>query len=75
MIPRTLLTLSAILIFSGCCETKYIDVPVEIKVPVKCIVPHPKKESCPTPELNDAEFVVKLAECVLAWEDAAKVCQ
>jgi len=73
---KTSLMLFAILIFSGCewCMQK-VEIPVEVKVPVKCIVPEPKKESCELKGLNDVEVVAKLIECIYAYQDASKVCK
>lgn len=56
------------LTFSGCGERI-------IKVPVPCVVPEPKKESCDLHGLSNIEVVAKLVECVYAYQDAAKVCQ
>ena len=73
---KVLLTVSAIFLFSGCewC-IKRVEVPYEVKIPVKCIVPKPKKESCSLVGLNDVEVIVKLTECIFSYQDAAKVCQ
>ena len=73
---KILLAVFVTFLFSGCewC-IKRVEVPIEVKVPVKCIVPIPKKESCDLHGLNDVEVIAKLVECVYAYQDASKVCQ
>lgn len=69
-----LLMLLGMLSFSGCawCEKRiYVDRPVKIKVPVKCVV---KDVECDN-NGTDSEVVVGLAKCVLDLKQEAKACQ
>jgi len=67
MMLKTLLMVFVVLIFSGCGECA--------KVPVPCVVPEPKEESCSLKGLNDIEVVAKLVECIYSYQDAAEVCK
>lgn len=65
-----LFLLLGVLLFSGC-KTVYVDRPVYVKVPVKCIV---NDVEC-TLEGTDSEIVLKLAECIIDLKQEAKRCQ
>lgn len=74
---QVLLTLFVVLAFSGCCglvcDPVYVDRPIEVKVPVPCVVP---EVLCgPLADLNDSEVVIELYRCIKAHEQAEDVCR
>ena len=72
-ILKSFLILSVIILFSGCAkETIYVDRPVEIKVPVKCVVP---EVVCNTNQKTYTEVINEMYRCILEQREAAKVCQ
>jgi hypothetical protein len=57
------LVLSISILFSGCsCTTEYIEVPVEVKVPVKCKVELPDGEI--NESLNESEKLVEMLKYI-----------
>ena len=63
------------LIFSGCTthtRTVYIDKPVEVKIPVKCIVPD---TNCSFNKKSDTAVISSMLECIIDLKHAAKSCQ
>jgi len=72
----TIIVLSTILaLFPGCAaktEIKYVDVPYEVKVPVKCVVP---KASCDFSKVTDTEVISSLLECIIDMKHNQRVCQ
>ena len=75
-ILKVLLTIFAILIIQGCNQPKpqieYIDVPVEVKVPVKCVVPDVE---CSFNRATDTEVINSLVECIVDLKKASEVCR
>lgn len=53
-------------------EIKYIDVPYEVKVPVKCVVP---KSKCDFNRTTDTEVISSLLECIVDMKHSQAVCQ
>lgn len=76
MILKALLMMFALLILSGCSskevEYKYIDVPFEVKVPVKCKVP---ETHCDFNRTTDTEVIDSLLECVVSLKKNSEVCK
>lgn len=66
-----LLILLGALSFSGCTKTVYVDRPVKVKVPVKCVVNDVNCKLIGT----DPEIVIKLTECILDLKQEVKRCQ
>ena len=72
-ILKTGLILFVILLISGCSkEIVYVDRPVEIKVPVKCVVPEVK---CDFKKDTYTEIIDALVECIEIHKEAEKVCK
>jgi len=73
-ILKTSLILFAILLFSGCCEKQmvYVDRPVEIKVPVSCVVPETK---CDFKKDTDTEVITSLLMCIEDLRKNSEVCK
>ncbi len=71
-----LLTMFALLILSGCSskevEYKHIDVPFEVKVPVKCVVPD---VHCDFNRTTDTEVIHSLLECVVNLKRNMEICR
>jgi len=64
-----------LVLFTGCVaktEIKYVDVPYEVKVPVKCVVP---KASCDFNKVTDTEVISSLLECIIDMKHNEKVCR
>ncbi len=76
MILKALLMMFALLILNGCSskevEYKYIDVPFEIKVPVKCVVP---ETHCDFNRTTDTEVIHSLLECVVNLKRNMEICR
>lgn len=53
-------------------QIEYIDVPVEVKIPVKCIVPDTE---CNFNRATDTEVVSSLLECIVDLKRATEVCK
>jgi len=72
----TIILLVAIAIMlPGCAaktEIKYIDVPYEVKVPVKCKV---QKASCDFNKETDTEVISALLECIIDMKHNQALCQ
>ena len=72
-ILKILLIISGLFLFSGCSqkETVYIDRPVEVKVPVKCIAP---KVECNFNQATDTEVIQSLLICIKDLKKSNEVC-
>ena len=53
-------------------EYKYIDVPYEVKVPVKCVVPD---TYCDFNRTTDTEVIDALLECIIDLKKNSEVCK
>jgi len=78
MSQRLFLALFVVLVtltFSGCAKCdpviEYVDRPIEVLVPQKCIVP---KVSCDWSG-TDSETIVGMYECIVIQKESIKVCQ
>ncbi|MFY4767445.1 hypothetical protein ACOTV5_02305 [Aliarcobacter butzleri] len=73
-ILKLLLILSVLLLFSGCStkEVVYVDRPVEVKVPVKCIVP---ETHCNFNKETDTEVLFSLRKCIEDLKKNSEVCK
>jgi len=71
---------SIIMNFSGCCilgtcpkpPPIYVDKPVKVYVPVKCIVPD---ANCTFNKETDTEVIQSLLECIIDMKHNEKVCK
>jgi len=52
-------------------EIKYVDKPVYVKIPVKCVVPD---ANCTFDRKTDTEVVTSLLECIIELKHNARVC-
>lgn len=68
----TLIPLS--LLITGCCKPtiEYVNVPYEVKVPTKCIVP---ESECNFDRQTRTEVVNSLLECVVDLKRNSEVCR
>ena len=57
---------------SWCTKTEYIDVPYEVKVPVKCIVPD---ANCNFDRNTSTEVISALVECIIDMKHNAQICK
>jgi hypothetical protein len=73
-ILKLLLIVFVVLLFSGCAEKEiiYRDVPVEVKVPTKCIIPD---THCDFNKSTDTEVITSLRTCIEDFRKNSKVCQ
>ena len=74
-ILKTLLIAFAVLTIQACSvkpEVKYIDVPYEVKVPIKCVVP---KAQCDFNRTTDTEVINSLVECIVDMKHNEEVCK
>lgn len=73
-ILKLLLILSVPLLFSGCVkkEVVYVDRPVEVKIPVKCIVP---ETHCNFDKETDTEVLFSLRKCIEDLRKNSEVCR
>ena len=72
LISKMLLTSLVLLSFSGCAEKiVYVDRPVEVKVPQKCVVPEVHCEFTGT----YTERVRKAEMCITNFNKAIEVCR
>lgn len=53
-------------------QIKYVDVPYEVKVPVKCVVP---KAECDFNRTTDTEVINSLVECIVDMKHNEEVCK
>ena len=71
-ILKVLLMLFVMLVTSGCAEKVYIDRPIEVKVPVKCLTP---EVTCYPGRATYTEEIKELVMCVERHKQAAEVCK
>lgn len=70
---RNLLIVLALLgISTGCAEKVYVDRPVEVKVPVKCVVPEVK---CFPGKATYTEEIAEMRMCIERYKQAVEVCK
>lgn len=74
LILKILLIASVLLLFSGCTQKQivYVDRPVEVKIPVKCIIPI---THCDFNKETDTEVITSLRTCVEDFRKNSEVCQ
>lgn len=77
---QILSTFFVLVIFSGCTwvHDTFFDhppiEPIEVKIPIKCILPAPKVP-CSLADKNNAEFIAELARCYKDLELRSKACE
>lgn len=73
-ILKILLMIFAILLFSGCSEkqTLYVDRPVEVYIPTKCIIP---ETHCDFNKKTDTEVIFYMRTCIEDLRKSIKICQ
>lgn len=61
-------------LITGCCEKEkvFVDRPVEVKVPVKCIVPD---TNCSFDRNTSTEVIASMLECIIDMKHNEKVCK
>ena len=70
---QLILTLLAAFSLSGCTKTVYVDRPVRVDVPVKCVV---EDADCPhLIDLNDSAAVDEMGRCILQMRENEKACR
>lgn len=70
---RNLLMILGLLgISTGCAEKVYVDRPVEVKVPVKCVVPEVK---CFPGKGTYTEEISEMRMCIERYKQATEVCK
>ena len=77
MMLKVFLIVFALLSLSGCsaeCKptTEYVRVPYEVKVPVKCEVPHVE---CDFNRSTDTEVIAAMLECIVDLKRSNEVCR
>ncbi len=70
---KYLILLALVISFNGC-ETKtiYVDKPVEVQIPIKCIIP---TVEAPKKAQTYSESLLNIKEYVEKLQEAVKVCQ
>ena len=72
-ILSVLLMLFATLTLVGCSsKVEYINVPYEVKVPVKCVVPD---ANCSFDRNTSVEVITSLLECIIDMKRNQEVCK
>ena len=73
-ILKLLLTVSVTLAFSGCGDKRPVVVyePVEVKIPVKCVVPD---VHCNFTDGTYTEVVIAQRTCIEELREASKICK
>ena len=72
-ILKSSLMIFAILLFSGCSEKiVYVDRPIEVKVPVKCIIP---ATHCNFNQPTATEVIISLRTCIEDLKQSINVCK
>lgn len=67
-----LMALGLLVISAGCVEKVYVDRPVEVKVPVKCIVP---EVTCFPNRDTYTEEIAEMRVCIERYKQAVEVCK
>ena len=67
-----LMILGVLVISTGCTEKVYVDRPVEVKVPVKCVVPEVK---CYPGKATYTEEIAEMRICIERYKQAVEVCK
>lgn len=71
-ISKCLLMVFVMLGISGCAEKVYVDNPIEVKVPVKCVVPEVK---CFPGQATYTEEIAEMRMCIERYKQAVEVCK
>lgn len=71
-ILKILLMIFVLLLFNGCAEKVYVDRPIKVEIPVKCIVP---KTHCDFNKDTDTEVIVSLRTCIEDLKKSIEVCK
>ena len=72
-ILKSSLMIFAILLFSGCSEKiVYLDRPIEVKVPIKCVIPD---THCNFNQSTGTEVLIKLRTCIEDLKQSINVCK
>lgn len=71
-ILKSLLIIFVMLAISGCTEKVFVDRPVEVKVPVKCVVP---EVVCNAGQPTYTEEIREMRLCIERYKQASKVCR
>lgn len=72
MILKNCLMIFVLLVISGCSEKVYVDRPVEVKVPVKCVVP---EVICSAGKPTYTEEIQEMRLCIERYKQASAVCK
>lgn len=72
ILKNLLIVLALLGISTGCAEKVYVDRPVEVKVPVKCVVPEVK---CFPGKATYTEEIAEMRMCIERYKQAAEVCK
>lgn len=72
ILKNLLIVLALLGISTGCAEKVYVDRPVEVKVPVKCVVPEVK---CFPGKATYTEEIAEMRMCIERHKQAAEVCK
>ena len=67
-----LMVLGLLVISTGCAEKVYVDRPVEVKVPVKCVVP---EVTCFPGRVTYTEEITEMRICIERYKQAIEVCR
>lgn len=72
-ILKASLMIFAILLFNGCSEkTLYVDRPIEVLIPTKCIIP---ETHCDFNKQTDTEVITTLRTCIEDLKKSILICQ
>lgn len=71
-ILKSCLMIFVLLVISGCSEKVYVDRPVEVKVPVKCVVPD---VVCKAGQSTYTEEIREMRLCIELYKQASAVCK
>lgn len=71
-ILKSLLMIFAVVAISGCADKVYVDRPIEVKVPVKCVVPD---VVCYPKQATYTEEIKEMRLCIERYKQASEVCK
>lgn len=71
-LKNLLIVLALLVISTGCAEKVYVDNPIEVKVPVKCVVPEVK---CFPGQATYTEEIAEMRMCIERYKQAVEVCK